>query len=72
MLPGMVPEIEEREAARFGGVPWADWERLPRVDRIDGVAHFRLSRLIDLHQSDAHNAELKRRANQRTGTRRMR
>ena len=71
MLPGMVPEIEEREAARFVGVPWAAWERLPRVDRADGVGHFRLSRLIDLHQSDAHNSELKRRAGRRTGVRRM-
>lgn len=49
----MVPEIEEREAAKFNGYTWRTWQDLPRRERVDNVAYFRLSRLIDLHREDA-------------------
>lgn len=49
----MVPEFEEREAARFGLCTWSEWSALPREERVHGVAHYRLRRLIDLHVAEA-------------------
>lgn len=73
ILPGTVPEYEEREAARFGHYTWAEWQQLPMRERVDGVAHYRLQRFIELHQSEAVNDVIDRRmrAAQRRG-RRMR
>lgn len=53
VIPGLVPEIEEREACRFNGYTWHDWHDLPKEERVDAVAHFRLIKLIDMHQADA-------------------
>lgn len=60
IFPGLVPPIEEREAARFNGYTWNDWQRLPRYDRVEGVAYFRARRLIEQHQSDAQELESER------------
>lgn len=49
----MVPEYEEREAARFGLYRWVDWCALPRADRLAGIAHYRLHQLIELHEGEA-------------------
>lgn len=49
----MVPELEERDGAMFSGYTWNQWRDLPYGDRVYGIAHFRLSRLIQLHISDA-------------------
>jgi len=56
-----VPEIEEREAAIFAGYTWRTWHELPREERTDGVAHYRLHRLISLHQDDAVAKDAERR-----------
>lgn len=61
-LPELVPEIEEREAAVFAGWTWDEWRALPRIDRIDTVAHHRLHSLIETHRGDALAGEQKRRA----------
>ena len=61
LLPGLVSEYEEREAARWGGYTWPAWQALEREERIDGIAHYRLDRLISLHQLDAQEADRKRR-----------
>lgn len=61
-IPGIVPEMEEREAARFVLTTWTEWRALPRTERVAAVAHFRLSRLIDLHGHDAVQRELRTRA----------
>lgn len=60
MLPGLVPEIEEREASIFNGYTWREWIRLDYGERVDGTAHYRLHRLIALHQSDAEAQAIER------------
>lgn len=61
LLPGLVPLYEEREAAVYGHYRWRDWQNLPAEERAAAVAHFRLHRLIDLHQHDALNTAMERR-----------
>ena len=53
VLPGLVPEIEEREACLFSGYTWHDWQELSKAERTDGVAHFRLHHLMELHKAEA-------------------
>lgn len=65
-MPGLVPEIEEREACRWNGYTWRQWEGLPRLERVNAVAHFRLANIIDLNQQDAVLKEQERRARQRS------
>ena len=60
-LPGLVPEFEEREAARFGHYTWVAWQQLTYEDRAFGVAHYRTHILVELHQNDAQSKELERR-----------
>lgn len=60
IFPGTVPEYEEREAARFGLYTWRQWERLPKGERIRGLAHYRAHRLIEMHEADALNAHVER------------
>lgn len=61
-LPGMVPAFEEREAARFGWYNWRQWRRLEAEERADVVAHYRLHRLIELHNHDVVSREMKKRS----------
>ena len=65
-VPGLIPEYEEREAARFGLYRWEDWSALPVEERVRGVAHFKMHSLISLHEGEALNqhieAESKRNA----------
>lgn len=64
-IPILVPEIEEREAAVFNGYTWREWCDLERDERIDGIAHHRLRRLIEQHVHDAsvEHAERQRQRN---------
>ena len=62
LVPGLVAEIEEREAARFNGYTWRDWLELERHERAAGIAHSRLTHLIALHQQDAVQQEERLRA----------
>jgi len=66
-MPGIVAEIEEREAARFSGYTWSEWKKLPRLDRVDNLAYFRLRRTMDHHQQEAAEQETERRAKRRHG-----
>ena len=59
-VPGIVPEIEEREAARFNGYTWKEWLDLPRQERVDGLAYFRIQKQIDMHRGDAQSKEQER------------
>lgn len=59
-MPGVVPEVEEREAARFNGYNWKDWQQLPQDERVDGVAYFRIRRQIGMHEQDAQEKEISR------------
>jgi len=49
----MVSEYEERHAAKWGRYRWHDWRALDRVDRVHGVAHYRLDRMVESHSNDA-------------------
>ena len=65
LLPGLVPLYEEREAAFYCNYSWREWQQLEPYERAENVAHFRLKRLIDLHNADAMNvasAQRQRRA----------
>ena len=53
LMPGTVPLIEEFEAARFNGYTWHQWEALPYVERVYGVAFYRMERVIEMHREDA-------------------
>ena len=62
LVPGMVPEVEERDAARFNGDTWAEWRKLSYDERVTGVAYYRLSRIIEMHKEDAVATEVKRKS----------
>ena len=62
ILPGLIPEIEERDAARFGGYTWQQWRELPLVERVDGVAYYRMTRIVEIHKEDAVSTDMKLRA----------
>lgn len=59
-FPGLVPELEEREAAKFNGFNWRQWLSLPLHDRADGVACFRISKMIEYHHQKAIERETRR------------
>lgn len=61
VIPGLVSEFEEREAARFGHYNWTAWQELTYEDRAYGVAHYRTHSLVELHQNDAQAKEIDRR-----------
>lgn len=60
VFPGMVPEIEERDAAVFGRYTWMQWQKLPLEERAAGIAHYRIHYQITLHQQDVQDRESKR------------
>lgn len=55
----MVAELEERNAALAEGYSFAEYQALPRDERILTVAHYRLSRLLRMHEQDALERERK-------------
>jgi hypothetical protein len=61
LVVGVVPEIEEREAAIFCGYTWKEWlefsltEPEGRYNRASGIAHYRLHFMIEAHRDDAIN-----------------
>lgn len=69
-IPGAVPEYLEREAARFGLYTWRDWMMLPLVERVAGVAHYRMHNLIELHEGEAMNAHIEQQS-RRAGNRQV-
>lgn len=71
IFPGTIPEYEEREAARFGLYTWRQWGRLPKRDRIRGIAHYRVHRLIEMHEADALNAHAERQSKRAQRRRRI-
>jgi hypothetical protein len=62
----MVPELEEREAARWNGYTWKEWQEFDLLDpwgrynRAAGVAAMRMDRIISNHSDDAVNQEMER------------
>jgi hypothetical protein len=68
LVEGVVPELEEREAALFCGYTWKEWQNFSLLDPIDryeraaGVAFRRMHILIEQHVDDAVNSEMERKA----------
>ena len=61
--PGIFPaELEVREAARYCGYNFTEWETLESEEQAKGIAHFRLHIMTDLHGNDAVSREMKRKS----------
>src|SRR3990167_7749890 len=59
---GLVPEVEERGSARFNGYTRKEWSGLPYEDRVDGIAYYRLRKLIEMHEEETVSREINRRS----------
>lgn len=69
LLAGLVPEVEEREAALFNGYTWKEWRENfdlmtleGRWERASGIAWFRLQNLKKQHIEDALNESIDRKS----------
>ncbi len=62
LVPGLVPTLEERDAAVFSQYNWPSWQALTWQERAEAIAHFRLHHIVDLHRNDAVAREMKNRA----------
>lgn len=64
MIEGIVPEIEEREAAVFNGYTWKEWLSFDLLDyegrwhRASCIAFYRIHHLVKSHVDDAINQEV--------------
>lgn len=58
LIPGMVPELEERNAAADFGVPWPAYQAMDRYEQVDLVAAFRLRRYIEQHGHEATSSHM--------------
>ena len=61
-MVGLISELEERDSAKFNGFTWNEWQKLPYLDRVDGVAYSRLTHIIDIVKEDAVSREMDHRA----------
>lgn len=64
VLPGVIPEIDEREAAKYSGYTWREWLDLSRFERVDCFAAFTLHNLIDAHSHEAAQDAIERKRRQ--------
>lgn len=64
LIPGLVPMYEEREAAIHNHYSPTAWHDLDYRERAAAVAFHRLSRLVEMHQSDAVTQAMDRRSRQ--------
>lgn len=62
-LPGLIPPYLEREAARFALYNWSNWIELDPMERAACVAHYRLSKMVDMHVEDAIARKIKSQSN---------
>ena len=67
LVPGVASQYEEREAAVFSHYNWTHWRELDWRDRAEAMAHFRLHRMVELHQNDVVAREVKRRSKPNPG-----
>jgi hypothetical protein len=61
LLPGMVPEFEERLACMENNYSWREWQKLSWHERGEAVAFYRLRKLVEMHQGEAVSQDMKRR-----------
>lgn len=62
LIPGVIAPVEEREASLANGYTWKEWLQLSRGERAEGIAHYRIHRIIEMHGEDAVSKESERRA----------
>lgn len=60
LLPELVPLYEEREAATFSHYNFNEWQALHYSEKAMAVAHYRLSRLVGIHEEEARQKALDR------------
>lgn len=58
-IEGLIPVYMEREAARFALYNWSDWIELDPMERAACVAHYRISKMVDMHVEDAIGRKMK-------------
>ena len=61
-MVGLISELEMRDSARFNDYTFQEWQQLSYADRVDGVAYYRLTRIIDMAKEDAVSREMDRRS----------
>lgn len=71
VLPGLVSEFEEREAAAHSGYNWREWQAVSHDEKADAIAYCRLRRLVDMHSRDAVEADSRRRERARRARQRQ-
>lgn len=64
----MVAPYEEREAARFNGYTWREWQDMDGWERALCVAYMRVNRAIGSHVAHA-QVEAQKKANKKTASR---
>ncbi len=60
-MKGVVPFFEEYDAMISANYNSTEWKDLPPLERAEAVAHLRLRKHINLHESDALKTDMKRR-----------
>jgi len=60
LISGVVPLFEEMEAMIFSHYNQREWQGLESNDKALAVAHYRMHRLVELHENDIVNTEIKR------------
>ncbi len=61
-MEGLVTDLEQMEAALFGGYKWKEYLELERPFKILLVAFFRIHHMVEHHSEDAVMVESERRA----------
>ncbi len=53
VAPGLVTQMEERDTAAGARIPWTQWTRMERHERVSEIAFRRTKRMVELHQNAA-------------------
>lgn len=65
---GLMTEIEEREAAKFNGYNWTEWQKLDTAEKVMAMAFMVVEHQIEMLSNDALEDETKKRMKQHGGT----
>jgi len=52
-------EFETREAAKFAGIPWQEFQAMPGRSRVAVVAHYRAAGLLEAILNEKANRKIK-------------
>lgn len=63
--PGLVPTYDEYAAMVYANYSEVEWREIAPEARAKAVAHYRLSRIVSIHESDAVAKAAKRKSKQR-------